>query len=69
MSNRLAAMGAVVPGDMVEHQSFGEGIIQAVEGHGDKKIAHVHFANAGFKKLLLRYAPVTIAKRSAPANM
>lgn len=67
-ANPPSAMAKVVPGVIVEHQSFGGGIVQAIEGQGDKKVAHVHFSNAGSKKLLLRYAPLTIPKQPDPTN-
>ena len=61
------AMGRVQPqkevlsvavGDRVNHTSFGHGTVLAVEGAGDKTVAKVKF-DAGEKRLLLRYAPLT----------
>ena len=49
---------AVVVGDKVNHTSFGNGTVLAVEGAGDKTVAKVKF-DAGEKRLLLRYAPLT----------
>ncbi len=47
-------------GDDVEHPKFGDGVITAVEGTGDKTVAHVHFAGGiGTKQLLLAWAPLT----------
>jgi len=47
-------------GDDVEHPKFGDGVITAVEGAGDKAVAHVHFAGGiGTKQLLLAWAPLT----------
>jgi hypothetical protein len=68
VSNPHTLVARVAPGVTVRHQSFGEGVVQAVEGQGDKKVAHVHFSNVGSKKLLLRYAPLTIAEQPAAAN-
>jgi hypothetical protein len=45
-------------GDKVNHTSFGNGTVLAVEGAGDKTVAKVKF-DVGEKRLLLRYAPLT----------
>lgn len=49
---------AVSVGDKVNHTSFGNGTVLALEGTGDKMVAKVTFA-VGEKRLLLRYAPLT----------
>ncbi|WP_445156107.1 DNA helicase PcrA [Arthrobacter sp. Hor0625] len=49
---------AVGVGDKVNHTSFGNGTVLAVEGAGDKTVAKVKF-DVGEKRLLLRYAPLT----------
>ena len=49
---------AVSVGDKVNHTSFGNGTVLAVEGAGDKTVAKVKFT-VGEKRLLLRYAPLT----------
>ncbi|WP_427004654.1 DNA helicase PcrA [Pseudarthrobacter sp. H2] len=49
---------AVSVGDKVNHTSFGNGTVLAVEGAGDKSVAKVKF-DVGEKRLLLRYAPLT----------
>jgi DNA helicase-2/ATP-dependent DNA helicase PcrA len=49
---------AVSVGDKVNHTSFGNGTVLAVEGAGDKTVAKVKF-DIGEKRLLLRYAPLT----------
>ncbi|MEO5778413.1 MULTISPECIES: DNA helicase PcrA [Arthrobacter] len=49
---------AVSVGDQVNHTSFGNGTVLAVEGAGDKTVAKVKFG-IGEKRLLLRYAPLT----------
>ncbi|MGY2743613.1 DNA helicase-2/ATP-dependent DNA helicase PcrA [Arthrobacter sp. UYCu723] len=49
---------AVRVGDKVNHTSFGNGTVLAVEGAGDKTVAKVSF-EIGDKRLLLRYAPLT----------
>ena len=45
-------------GDDVHHQKFGEGVITAIEGTGDKTEAVVNFAGIGEKRLLLAWAPL-----------
>lgn len=49
---------AVKIADKVSHTSFGSGTVISVEGVGDKMVAKVKF-EAGEKRLLLRYAPLT----------
>ncbi|WP_323960325.1 DNA helicase PcrA [Arthrobacter sp. JZ12] len=49
---------AVSAGDKVNHTTFGNGTVLAVEGGGDKTVAKVRF-DIGEKRLLLRYAPLT----------
>ncbi|MFZ3453449.1 DNA helicase PcrA [Arthrobacter sp. 7Tela_A1] len=49
---------SVAVGDKVNHTSFGHGTVLSVEGAGDKTVAKVKF-DAGEKRLLLRYAPLT----------
>ncbi|MFD1212561.1 DNA helicase PcrA [Arthrobacter sp. GCM10027362] len=49
---------ALTVGDKVNHTSFGNGTVLALEGAGDKTVAKVRF-DAGEKRLLLRYAPLT----------
>ncbi|GAA4190241.1 DNA helicase PcrA [Gryllotalpicola kribbensis] len=48
----------LAPGDRVKHVDFGEGRVQDVTGEGPKRIAHVQFDSAGFKKLLIKIAPI-----------
>ncbi|MEI7593510.1 MAG: DNA helicase PcrA [Actinomycetes bacterium] len=45
-------------GDDVMHKTFGEGVIQRIEGTGDKAVAVVHFSGSGEKQLLLSWAPL-----------
>ena len=48
----------LVAGDDVRHNTFGEGVIQRIEGTGEKAVAVVHFAGVGEKQLLLNWAPL-----------
>ncbi len=45
-------------GDDVTHEKFGEGVIIAMEGDGDKTEATVRFRDVGEKTLLLAWAPL-----------
>ncbi|GGE82798.1 ATP-dependent helicase [Mycetocola zhadangensis] len=45
-------------GDRIRHSDFGDGRVQTVTGEGAKRIAHVQFESAGFKKLLIKIAPI-----------
>lgn len=47
-------------GVIVRHKSFGEGLVEDVRGEGNKTVATVNFGEAGAKRLLVRYAPLTI---------
>ncbi|MDO5628944.1 MAG: DNA helicase PcrA [Mobilicoccus sp.] len=46
------------PGDRVNHDSFGLGKVVAVEGAGDRTMAHVDFGGDTVKRFLLRYTPL-----------
>jgi len=46
-------------GDDVRHGKWGEGVILHMEGSGDKTEAVVRFPDAGEKRLLLSWAPLT----------
>ena len=45
-------------GDDVRHATFGEGVIIALQGAGDKAEARVNFRGKGEKQLLLAWAPL-----------
>ncbi|MCC5952962.1 MAG: DNA helicase PcrA [Acidimicrobiia bacterium] len=45
-------------GDRVRHATFGDGLVVAIEGAGDKAEAVVHFEDAGERRLLLSWAPL-----------
>ena len=47
-------------GKLVEHSSFGEGVVIAVEGDGDNKRVQVNFQSEGLKWLVLGYANLKI---------
>ena len=46
-------------GDDVQHVKFGEGVVIDIEGTGDKAEAIIRFRDAGEKRLLLAWAPIT----------
>lgn len=45
-------------GDRIEHDEYGEGVVEAVTGIGSKRIAHTVFESVGPKKLLIKLAPI-----------
>jgi DNA helicase-2/ATP-dependent DNA helicase PcrA len=50
---------AVVAGDTILHDKWGEGVVLTVSGSGTDAEATVRFEDAGEKRLLLAYAPLT----------
>lgn len=60
-SPRPSAVGtpSFSPGDRVEHERFGKGLVTAVEGTGDDLRISVDFEAVGNKKLLLKFARLT----------
>jgi hypothetical protein len=65
-SNQIVARPATPglrAGVVVRHESFGEGLVENVTGEGNKTVATVNFGEAGVKRLLVRYAPLTIVSR------
>lgn len=48
--------GALSVGQRIEHERFGRGVIEKIEGAGDNCKATVRFENAGVKQLLLKFA-------------
>lgn len=50
----------IQPGMQVEHQRFGKGKVQAVEGAGQNRKATVFFKQAGQKQLILKFAKLKI---------
>ena len=54
-SNAIVGNGLTV-GATIEHQRFGIGVVEAIEGTGENAKATVAFRNAGTKQLLLKFA-------------
>ena len=46
-------------GDRVTHDAYGMGRVVAIENGGTNAVAKIDFGEAGTKRLLLRYSPVT----------
>lgn len=46
----------IAVGKHIEHQRFGVGVVEAVEGSGDGQKATINFTNLGKKQLLLKFA-------------
>lgn len=51
-----ATAGRLMVGQQIEHERFGLGEVEKVEGEGDNAKATIRFRNAGTKQLLLRFA-------------
>ena len=61
MGNSPAEINAIMPGMKVQHDKFGIGTVQSVEGDNDSRKAIVFFANGiGQKQLMLKFAKLTI---------
>ena len=60
MANSPAEINAIMPGMKVQHEKFGMGTVQAVEGAGDSRKAIVFFEGVGQKQLMLKFAKLTI---------
>ena len=54
-SNAIVGNGLTV-GATIEHQRFGIGVVESIEGTGENAKATVAFRNAGTKQLLLKFA-------------
>ncbi len=52
--------GQIVPGALVEHETFGEGKVLAMEGAGPHLKATVFFKSVGQKKLALKFAKLRL---------
>lgn len=61
MGNSPAEINAIMPGMKVQHDKFGIGTVQSVEGANDSRKAIVFFGNGvGQKQLMLKFAKLTI---------
>lgn len=60
ISNTPAQIAAIQPGMKVQHAKFGIGEVERVEGNGDSTQAIVLFQSAGEKKLVLKFAKLSI---------
>ncbi len=49
-------------GSVVEHQRFGRGTVEAIEGTGENRKATIVFEQTGRKQLLLKFAKLTIVR-------
>ncbi|MDX8412044.1 MAG: UvrD-helicase domain-containing protein [Mariprofundaceae bacterium] len=56
VSQNPQAQEGIQAGVAVRHPTFGEGVVTACEGFGDSSRVTVHFARAGTKRLMLKYA-------------
>ncbi|WP_457638489.1 ATP-dependent helicase [Oceanithermus sp.] len=53
---KTRAAGSFSGGEKVNHPRYGEGTVVAVSGSGARQEVTVHFARAGLKRLLVKYA-------------
>ena len=58
--NTPATIDAIMPGMKVQHDKFGIGTVQGIEGAGDSRKATVFFEGVGQKQLMLKFAKLTI---------
>jgi len=61
-SAKKAVSGAINPGTIVEHPFFGRGEVRGVQGWGENAILTVAFPKYGTKKLLLKYADLSVVR-------
>lgn len=54
--------GAISPGTIIEHPFFGRGEVRAVKGTGENAVLTVAFPKYGQKKLLVKYADLSIVR-------
>lgn len=62
-SKRDKKMASIAPGTIVEHPFFGRGEVRALKGWGEDAIVTITFPKYGQKKLLLRYADLSIVRK------
>ncbi len=55
-----AALGPYAPGARVLHEKFGPGVVSAHSGTGERAVVSVQFEKVGMKKLVLKYAPLSL---------
>jgi len=60
MQNAVDKFSQFAVGKKVKHPKFGEGVIVAVKGSGEGKIADVAFKGIGVKSLSLKFAPIQL---------
>lgn len=56
----VSSHGNIRIGSTVVHQKFGEGTVEKIEGTGENTKAHIRFANAGVRQLLLKFAKLEV---------
>lgn len=53
---------AIEEGMRIEHQKFGFGVVQTIEGRSHNRIARIEFEQAGEKRIMLNYAKLMIVE-------
>ncbi len=59
---KVQSLNGLRVGDMIRHERFGKGKITVLEGEGGDAKATVDFEYSGSRKLLLKYAKITLIK-------
>ncbi|MGC9314267.1 MAG: ATP-dependent helicase [bacterium] len=59
---RAEKAGAISPGTVVEHPFFGRGEVRAMKGWGDNAVLTIAFPKYGIKKVLMKYADLSIVR-------
>lgn len=62
VSRSTTETGGLSVGQTIEHERFGVGVVEAIEGSGENLKATVRFKTMGIKQLLLKFARFTIIK-------
>lgn len=61
-NNQVVQTSGLSIGNLVEHQRFGKGKVISMEGHGADQKAEITFENGDTKKLLLRFAKLSVVE-------
>ncbi len=59
---RVEKEGAIAPGTIVEHPFFGRGEVRRVKGWGESAVLTIAFPKYGQKRLLVKYADLSIVR-------
>lgn len=60
--SKAESLSQIFPGELVEHDKWGEGLVLEVEGSDENAVATINFAGVGVKRVLLMYTPLKLKK-------